>query len=393
MRPKLLLLLVLLLLALGWQPGRAQEPSHAGLVVQFGDGSVVTACVQFSSDDISGAEFLHLSGLNVITDPQSSYGEIVCKIEAGPHSDGCDFPQDECFCQCQGAVCTYWTYFHLRDNVWQYSNLGASNYRVKDGDVEGWIWGAGSPGSSEVQPPLIPLEQICIQPTATPLPAATATPTTATTPASTHTPSSTPTRTPTPTLTPTATPTPTRTPTRAATPTLRPGVTPAPTRTPEPTATPRPPIIIDLMLAPEVMAPGQCATLQWEISNGDEAWLDDGSGEQRVPLASQREVCPERDTTYTLRSAQGQTQQKAVAQLQIVAPSPTPAPLPTATPRPPQMPQATATATPAPNFQPIQRLTPVPASHATASGHTRTWLSFALIMLGLLAAGLWLLRR
>ncbi|RLC66222.1 MAG: hypothetical protein DRI48_05180, partial [Chloroflexi bacterium] len=48
-------------------PGtQAQSPNRVGLVVRFGDGSLVTRCVEFSEPEISGYDVLTRSGLNVV---------------------------------------------------------------------------------------------------------------------------------------------------------------------------------------------------------------------------------------------------------------------------------------------------------------------------------------
>jgi len=163
MRLKLVLLLSMLVLALGWQAGLAQEPNRAALVVRFGDGEVATACVSFDGETISGVDLLRRSGLTVIVDPHSGFGEAICKVSDGEHTDGCDYPAQECFCQCQSAECVYWAYYHLQDGRWVYSDVGPSNWQVKNGDVEGYAWGPGSRegGSSEAEPPMMTFDQIC----------------------------------------------------------------------------------------------------------------------------------------------------------------------------------------------------------------------------------------
>ena len=133
-------------------PLHAQEPHQAGLVVQFGDGTVVTRCIGFSEDEISGEEILHRSGLTVLFDYTSGLGTRVCKIEA----DGCEVPAEDCWCQCQGIPCRYWTYFYVVDGAWHYAGLGSSNRTVHDGDVEGWVWGDG-----RTSPPLLTPDDIC----------------------------------------------------------------------------------------------------------------------------------------------------------------------------------------------------------------------------------------
>ncbi len=419
MRPKIMLLLAFLLLALGWQSSRAQEINRAGLVVRFGDGSVVTACVQFTAESVSGADIIRFSGMDVIVDPSSGFGEAVCKISAGINSDGCDYPLDDCFCQCQGVDCVYWAYYHLKDNAWEYSGRGASNYQVRNGDVEGWAWGPGSPngGSSDAEPPLIPFDQICVADTPTPTITPTSSPTdtpTPGTPTATSTSTPSPTITPTPTVSPTATPSPTSTdtPTVTSTPTWTPTL--PPNVTPTATSTPRPPIAIDFLLSPSEIAPGACAQLQWTIRNADTAFLDDGGGEENVPLASEREVCPVSDATYTLRAYRPDAQQSETRTLRLILPQPSvtatptppPAPVatpapdatatigPTNTPTPPESAVAPATFVPSgPTFQPVQRLTPAPETGENASGKLLTFGGFALILALILIAGGWALLR
>jgi hypothetical protein len=137
------------------------DGNRAGLVVQFGDGSLFTACVELGpAGTATGEEVLQSSGLTALIDYGSGYsGGTVCKIEG----EGCDFPAENCFCQCTmkpGDPCIYWSYFHLVDGQWRYSPQGASMYEVAPGDVEGWAWGLGSSGTG-VAPPVIPFEEIC----------------------------------------------------------------------------------------------------------------------------------------------------------------------------------------------------------------------------------------
>ncbi len=228
---------------------------HAGLVVAFGDGQVITRCVGFDEPTISGYELLQRAGLTLDV-AVSGPGAAICSIEG----KGC--PASDCFCHFPPD---YWSYWHLEGGNWRYSNVGASGYAVGEGAVDGWIWGDAS-----VPPPVIPFTAICAPPpTATPTPTPTLPPTPTPTPPPTPTPSpippsptatdtpppptptptstpipptptstptatatSTPTSTPTATATPTATSTPT--PTATSTPTRRPTVTASPTPTPPP---------------------------------------------------------------------------------------------------------------------------------------------------------------
>lgn len=150
------LLLALLLVALLPNLGRAQEaPNRAGLVVRFGDGSVRSVCVSFAEEQISGLELLARSGISYIAQ-QGGIGAAVCKIG----DEGCNFPAEDCFCRREGARTIYWAYQIQVDGAWRYSNLGASNVRVRNGDVQGWAWGQGD-SSGGAMPPLLSFAQIC----------------------------------------------------------------------------------------------------------------------------------------------------------------------------------------------------------------------------------------
>ncbi len=140
-------------------PVAADAPSRAGLVVQFEDGHVETRCVEFTEAEITGFELLARSGLDIIYESGAGMGGTVCQIEYS----GCDYPSQPCFCQCPGGpTCTYWIYWHLKDDAWEYSLAGAGGYAIQNGAVDGWAWGAGSP-TGGAEPPLIDFETICAQ--------------------------------------------------------------------------------------------------------------------------------------------------------------------------------------------------------------------------------------
>jgi hypothetical protein len=207
-----MLLAGMLLMGPGLTAGQAQTPNQAGLVVQLGDGSLITRCIDFDGPEINSYDLLLRSGLNVGTSGDPTVGMAVCSIE----DEGC--PAGDCFCQCKGSTCTYWSYWHLVDGVWQYSALGASGHVAVQGSVEGWSWGEAEP------PPVVPFEELCAPP-------------------ATDTPEPTPTWTPSPTSVPTEPPTSTPDPTATWTPSpspVPPSDTPPPTQTSLPTDTPVP---------------------------------------------------------------------------------------------------------------------------------------------------------
>jgi hypothetical protein len=193
---------LMLLLALGGVQGTSAQgaQNRAGLVVQFGDGTVRSYCIAFDGESIAGMDLLLRSGLEVVAEGYGALGGQVCKIGG----EGCDYPGELCACKSFGPNGVYWTYHHLRAGVWKTSSLGASSYRVRNGEVDGWAWSSGK------GPRVLTFEQICgvsqPPPTSTPKPKA-------------------PTSTPRPQ--PTSTPRP-------------PSATPRPTQRPQPTATRKP---------------------------------------------------------------------------------------------------------------------------------------------------------
>ena len=138
-----------------------QEPNRAGLVIDFGNGRIERRCIEFSEDEISGAELLQRSGIPVVMSGFGGLGSGVCRID----DTGCSDPGD-CFCQCRGADCHYWSYWVLQDGEWRYQSVGASQRDVRDGDVDVWVWG---PGRS-LPPGIAPTSEVCeiAEPTAAP---------------------------------------------------------------------------------------------------------------------------------------------------------------------------------------------------------------------------------
>ncbi len=216
---------------------RAQTPNRAGLIVQMADGSVVTRCVSFSEESISGYELLRRAKLPLVVEV-SGMGPAVCKIG----DTGCNYPQQSCFCQCNtlDATCTYWAYAQIKEGAWRASPLGASNSKVRNGDVEGWRWGKGD-GANNETPLVISFDEICsaaAQPATQPAAQLTATETA--TEIATAQPTATPARptlTPAPTEMPSPTGAPSSTPAPVATATTESTQAPSPTST-APTATP-----------------------------------------------------------------------------------------------------------------------------------------------------------
>lgn len=145
----------------------AQGGRHrATVLIAFGDGRTTTHCVSFDEDQISGAELLQRAGLEVRFTEHQGFGAGVCAIEGV----GCaDTP--DCFCRCRGTPCAYWSYWLWQDGRWVYSQQGASRQPVRDGDIQGWLWGdAQSPPTAAAPDPICPPTDVSPAATATPTP-------------------------------------------------------------------------------------------------------------------------------------------------------------------------------------------------------------------------------
>lgn len=140
------------------QPAGAQGAHRAGVVVRFGDGRLVTRCVSFSEETITGYDLLRRAGLPVAAQI-SGLGAAVCGIG----DEGCAYPAQGCFCQCEDPArrCAYWIYGQWSGGAWRYSGLGALARQVTDGQIDGWVWDVGASDSAPVRLPPVSVEQIC----------------------------------------------------------------------------------------------------------------------------------------------------------------------------------------------------------------------------------------
>lgn len=266
-------ILWLVISALSIQPVAAQQGGNrAALLVRDGDGNVTSKCVSFAEESISGEELLNRSGLSVTT-KDWGVGKTLCSI----NGYGCPPPKD-CWCRCQGATCEYWAYYHWIGNAWKFSNVGISNYQVKDGALEGLAWGAGTYGSSGAIPPTTNFDAICLPSTAT----------------STPTPTRTPTPTPTRTLTPTSPPTASQE---------------AGGSTSETPPSGSPPQILFEATTSSLM-PNACAILRWVAWDAQQVTLNGTA----VAVQDRREVCLQTTQRYILvaTNAAGQAHEELV---------------------------------------------------------------------------------
>ena len=145
------------------------HPAHAavhraGLVIEHASGRLVTRCVTFVEDQISGFALIQRSGLSYQAQSYGSMGQAVCQLDGEPSP----VPAN-----CLGTG-PYWQYLHRAGTRWVPSQLGASEWILRDGDMDGWHY---SDRAGQMLPALT-VEQICAPP---PRPAA-STPTASTVP-------------------------------------------------------------------------------------------------------------------------------------------------------------------------------------------------------------------
>lgn len=138
------------------------ESGRAALVLRGPDGSVQQACVLLRGSRTNGEQLLLDSGWEVSLDAANPMGSIVCSIEA----QGCQFPAEDCFCQCANlGSCSYWAYFVSgAEGQWTYSPLGARSQPVRAGDLHAWVWVSGTstePGAQQALLPELTFEEVC----------------------------------------------------------------------------------------------------------------------------------------------------------------------------------------------------------------------------------------
>ena len=136
-------------LATPGSPGRptcalAAGTHHVAVVVEHGNGSVLSRCVTFTSDQLKGDEVMHLSGVEYGTSTYGGgLGSAVCQVDGEPAS----YPPN-----CLTSTSAYWAMFVSRGGGrWSISNAGISSQVFSDGDAMGWRYvpptGGGPPPS------------------------------------------------------------------------------------------------------------------------------------------------------------------------------------------------------------------------------------------------------
>lgn len=136
--------------------GAAQQDNRAVVVVDTGEGEPRRACVVFSEPSITGLDALRAAQMDPVVQTYSGKGGAVCKLcgvgcSAGSSCLTCQSPK-------------YWQYWRSVGGTGSYSywRAGAGSTEVRDGDVEGWVWGEGN-----AAPPYYSVETVCSDPART----------------------------------------------------------------------------------------------------------------------------------------------------------------------------------------------------------------------------------
>ncbi|MHB8397455.1 MAG: hypothetical protein ACYDCI_00760 [Candidatus Limnocylindrales bacterium] len=120
----------------------ADQPHHVAIVVEHGDGTIVTACVGFATDAISGIDALASSGIEYGTVGFGGFGQAVCQLDGEPAT----YPPS---CFTSGG--SSWALFVARNgSPWALSSVGVSSLSLHDGDEEGFRY---DPQSGTSAPP------------------------------------------------------------------------------------------------------------------------------------------------------------------------------------------------------------------------------------------------
>jgi hypothetical protein len=112
---------------------------HAALVVEHGDGSVVSRCVAFDTASVTVEWLLNTSGAAWSGQTFGGFGDAVCALDGEPAH----------YSDCPGKD-YYWAVFVSHEGgSWQLASVGISTLTLGDGDAEGfrYVPSVGTPAA------------------------------------------------------------------------------------------------------------------------------------------------------------------------------------------------------------------------------------------------------
>jgi hypothetical protein len=116
-----------------------QAAAHrAALVIEHGGGEIVSRCVTFAEDHLSGLQLIQRSGIEYQVRNFGSLGNAVCQLDREPAT----VPAG-----CFGSGAT-WQYFQRTGTSWKQASAGPQTSTVADGGMDGWLYAAGTASPS-----------------------------------------------------------------------------------------------------------------------------------------------------------------------------------------------------------------------------------------------------
>jgi hypothetical protein len=139
----------------------AAAGSHsAALVIEHGDGTLLTQCVAFDATSITGEGLLNSSGVAWSGQTFGGFGVAVCAIQAEPAH----------YSTCPGKD-SYWAIFvSTGGSAWQMAAAGATSITLGNGDALGfrYVPAVGTPQSPPSPAGVCPVARATAAATATP---------------------------------------------------------------------------------------------------------------------------------------------------------------------------------------------------------------------------------
>nr|WP_194280807.1 prenyltransferase/squalene oxidase repeat-containing protein [Streptomyces fagopyri] len=137
--------------------GDCTATKGAVVAVDFGPfgGPVERGC---DTTPTTGYDLLHEGGFNT-TGTEHDGPAFICRIGAGSFNSGTQYPTpDKDDCVLTPPATAYWSYWTASpgQDDWTYSQYGAMDRKLGDGDVDAWVYGGTDIGGSTGQPTFTP---------------------------------------------------------------------------------------------------------------------------------------------------------------------------------------------------------------------------------------------
>ncbi|MFH0515613.1 prenyltransferase/squalene oxidase repeat-containing protein [Streptomyces sp. M41] len=137
--------------------GDCTATQGAVVAVDFGPfgGEVVRGC---DTTPTTGYELLHEGGFGT-TGTEHDGPAFICRLGHGTFNSGTQYPtSDKESCVLTPPATAYWSYWTAApgQEEWSYSQYGAMDRKLKDGDVDAWVFGGTDVGGSTGKPTFSP---------------------------------------------------------------------------------------------------------------------------------------------------------------------------------------------------------------------------------------------